>query len=388
VRLSALLTAIVLALLATPGRADDAALKRLLQHGPWPVAPSRDPSNAVSGNQAAIALGQRLFFDPRLSINGAVACASCHRPERGWTDGRARAVGLTDVDRNTPTVLDVALHRWFSWDGRADSLWSQSLKPIVDPREMGASGAHVAALVRGDAMLTCLHTKAFGASPGRDPDRALVEAGKALAAFMETVRSGRTPFDEFRDALARGDATAGARYPAAAQRGARLFVKSQCNVCHLGPAFTNGEFHDVGVPFTLGGGRIDAGRFEGIKSVRGDRFNLLSAWNDDRTGTAVVKTRHVEATHASFGQFKTPTLRNLGHTAPYMHDGRYATLREAVRHYSELDMERIHTHGEQLLRPLRLPPGEIDDLVAFLESLTDPAATRTPPPPQISGCRG
>ena len=386
-RRSALLAAVFLALFVTPGTADDVELKRLLQHGPWPVAPSRDPSNAVSGNPAAIALGQRLFFDPRLSINGAVACATCHVPERGWTDGRARGAGLADVDRNTPTVLDVALHRWFSWDGRADSLWSQSLKPIVDPREMGASGPHVAALVSGDATLSCLHAKAFGASPGRDPDRSLVQAGKALAAFMETVRSGRTAFDEFRDALARGDATAAARYPAAAQRGARLFVKSQCNVCHVGPAFTNGEFHDVGVPFSLGGGRVDAGRFEGIKKVRADRFNLLSAWNDDRTGAAVVKTRHVEASHASFGQFKTPTLRNLGHTAPYMHDGRYATLREAVRHYSDLDLERIHTHGEQLLRPLKLSPGEIDDLVAFLESLTDPTAARVPSPPSaVAGC--
>ena len=89
----------------------------------------------------------------------------------------------------------------------------------------------------------------------------------------------------------------------------------------------------------------------------------------------------------NFGQFKTPSLRNLGHTAPYMHDGRYATLRDAVRHYSELDVERIHTHGEQLLRPLKLTPGEIDDLVAFLESLTDPTATRVPPPPATAGCR-
>ena len=370
-RAAGLLVAVLVALLATPGNADDAELKRLLQHGPWPVATPRDPSNAVSGDQAAIALGHRLFFDPRLSINGAVACATCHVPARGWSDGRARAVGLAAVERNTPTVLDVALHRWFSWDGRADSLWSQSLKPIVDPREMGASGEHVATLVRGDATLACLHAKAFGVAPGSDPDRALVHAGKALAAFMETVRSGRTAFDDFRDALARGDAAGAARYPAPAHRGARLFVKSQCNVCHLGPAFTNGEFHDVGVPFALGGGRVDAGRFEGIKRVRADRFNLLSAWNDDRTGTAVVKTRHVEGSHASFGQFKTPTLRNLGHTAPYMHDGRYATLREAVRHYSELDMERIHTHGEQLLRPLKLSPAESDDLLAFLESLTD-----------------
>jgi cytochrome c peroxidase len=388
-----LLAAALVALLSAPGRAarlldlDDADVRRLLSHGPWPAAAPRDPSNAVSGHPAAVALGQRLFFDPRLSGNGQVACVTCHIPARGWTDGRARAMGLADVDRNTPTVLDVVLHRWFSWDGRADSLWSQSLKPIVDPREMGASGAHLAQLLRADATLACLHAKAFGTPPTSEPDRALVHTGKALAAFVETLRSGRTPFDDFRDALARGDAVAAARYPESARRGATLFVKSQCNVCHVGPAFTNGEFHDVGVPFALPGGRVDAGRSEGIKRLRADPFNLLGAWSDDRGGSAAVKTRHVEANHASFGQFKTPSLRNLGHTAPYMHDGRYPTLREAVRHYSELDMERIHTHGEQLLRPLKLSSSEIDDLVAFLESLTDPGAIRAPSPPAaIAGC--
>jgi cytochrome c peroxidase len=112
----------------TPGRAatplglEDSEVRRLVQHGPWPAPASRDPSNAVSGHPAAIALGHRLFFDPRLSASGAIACATCHVPARGWTDGRPRAAGLADVDRNTPTVLDVALHRWFSWDGRADSL--------------------------------------------------------------------------------------------------------------------------------------------------------------------------------------------------------------------------------------------------------------------------
>jgi cytochrome c peroxidase len=146
------------------------------------------------------------------------------------------------------------------------------------------------------------------------------------------------------------------------------------------PAFTNGEFHDVGVPFLVAPGRVDAGRHEGLKRLRADRFNLLGPYNDDATGTAAVKTRHVEPQHANFGQFKTPSLRNVALTAPYMHDGRFATLRDVVRHYSTLDMERIHTHGEQLLRPLRLSETEIDDLVAFLESLTDPRAPAALPP--------
>jgi cytochrome c peroxidase len=386
-------TALLMAFAAMPCPAADGLgldgieIKRLIQHGPWPTALSRDPSNAVSGHPAAIALGQRLFFDARLSVNGAVACASCHVPTRGWTDGRSRGLGLADVDRNTPTVLDVSLHRWFSWDGRADSLWSQSLKPIIDPREMGASGRHVATLMRGDPALACLYAKAFGAAPSREPERALVHAGKALAAFLETIRSGRTPFDDFRDALARGNTEVASRFPPAARRGARIFVgRGRCNVCHVGPAFTNGEFHDVGVPYALGPGRVDAGRWEGIKQVRADRFNLLGPWSDARADAVSVKTRHVEGTPASFGQFKTPSLRNLGHTAPYMHDGRYATLREVVRHYSDLDMERIHTHGEQLLRPLKLSEAESDDLVAFLESLTDPGAGRVPNAPVVEGC--
>ena len=388
----ALLLVALLAAAVMPARAaglldlDESEVRRLLQHGPWPVVMARDPSNAVSGREAAIALGQRLFFEPRLSSTGAISCASCHVPERGWTDGRARAFGLADVDRNTPTVLDVGLQRWFGWDGRSDSLWAQSFKPILEAREMGASPEHVAKLVRGDATLACLHERAFGTPPPADSERALVHTGKALAAFLETVRSGRTAFDDFRDALARGDTEAAARYPEPARRGTRVFLRSQCSVCHFGPSFTNGEFHDVGVPFAIAPGRVDAGRHEGIKRLRADRFNLLGPWSDDPTGAAGVKTRHVETTHAAFGQFKTPSLRSLRLTAPYMHDGRYATLREVVRHYSELDVERIHTHGEQLLRPLKLTTGESDDLVAFLESLTDGAATSAPAPPPVSGC--
>ncbi len=364
-------------------------VRRILQHGPWPPPPARDPSNRASGDPRAVALGHRLFFEPRLSSNGAIACATCHVPERAWTDGRPRAVGLDRLDRNTPTVLDAGLHRWFSWDGRSDSLWSQSVKPILDPREMGASARLVAAVVGADPTVGCLYERVYGSRPGggADEEQVLVNVGKALAAFLETVRSGPTTFDEFRDALARGDRSAAAKYPLAAQRGVKIFVgQGNCSVCHFGPQFTNGEFHDVGVPFLLAPGRVDAGRHEGIKRLRADRFNLLGPYSDDPSRASATKTRHVEPHHANYGQFKTPSLRNVALTAPYMHDGRYATLRDVVRHYSTLDMERLHTHGEQLLRPLRLSAAEIDDLAAFLESLTDPRATAGLPMGSLGPC--
>lgn len=364
--------------------------RRVLQHGPWPAPAVRDPSNRASGDPAAIALGHRLFFDPRLSVGNGVSCASCHEPTRAWTDGRARGQGLSVVDRNTPTVLDAGHHRWQSWDGRADSLWAQSVQPILDPREMGASAAHVAGVLRGDPSLACLYAKAFKSPIAQETDdeRALVNAGKALAAFVERINSGRTPFDDYRDALARNDAAAAARYPASSARGLKMFVGTgNCSLCHFGATFTNGEFHDVGVPFSLRPGHVDSGRFAGIKQLQASRFNLLGPYSDDASRASALKTRQVDLQQTNFGQFKTPSLRNVALTAPYMHDGRYATLREVVRHYSDLDMDRIHTHGEQLLRPLKLSESEIDDMVAFLESLTAPDASVTPPPPApIAGC--
>jgi cytochrome c peroxidase len=363
-------------------------IRRIVSHGPWPQPVLPDPSNRASGNPTAIALGASLFFDPRLSADGAVACGTCHLPSRAWTDGRPRAIGLAEVDRNTPSVVNAGLSRWFGWDGGADSIWSQGLRAMLDPREMGASPARVAGTIRADRGLACMHEAAFGVA-ARDDMQMTVDASKSIAAFVATLNSGRTPFDDFRDALARGDRAAAARYPAAAQRGAKIFVgKGNCSVCHFGPNFTNGEFHEVGVPFMLGAGKVDPGRHGGIKRLQSDPFNLLGKYSDDASGASATKTRHVEMQHANFGQFKTPSLRNVALTAPYMHDGRLAGLRDVVRHYSELDMERIHVHGEQLLRPLKLTPGESEDLLAFLESLSDPRAGEEPAPPTAApGCR-
>lgn len=356
----------------------DAEKRAILRHGPWPAPWAPDPTNRVSGNPEAIALGERLFFEPRLSPSGKVLCATCHAPFRGWQDARPRAFGHADADRNAQSLFDVRYNRWFGWDGAGDSLWAQSIRPMLDAREMGGSQAHAAALVRGDPELSCRFAKTFGAPPPASDEAVLAGIGKALAAFQETIVSGRSPFDEFRDALEKGDRPAAAIYPAAAQRGLRLFVgRGNCSTCHFGTVFTNGEFHDTGVPFFIKGG-VDPGRHGGIRKLEADALNLLSQHNDDRSGASALKTRQVALEHRNFGEFKVPSLRNVARTAPYMHNGSFATLAEVVRHYSEVSPDRLHSDGESLIKPLRLSAGEAADLVAFLESLTESASALAP----------
>ncbi len=364
----------------------EAEARAVVRHGPWPAPWSPDPSNRLSGNPAAIALGEHLFFEPRLSPSGKVLCATCHAPFRTWQDGRARAFGLAETDRNTQSLLDVRHHRWFGWDGAGDSLWAQSIRPILEAREMGGSAAQAAALVRGDAELACRYERAFGAPPAAADAPVLAGIGKALAAFQETLVSGRPPFDDFRDALERGDRAAAARYPATAQRGLRLFIgRGNCSVCHVGPSFSNGEFHDTGVPFFVKGG-ADPGRHGGLKKLQANVFNLLGIHNDERSGTSAIKTRQVELQHRNFGEFKVPSLRNVAKTAPYTHNGSLGTLADVVRHYSELSPDRLHSDGESLLKPLRLSAGEAADLVAFLESLSESASALAPRRPGAA-CR-
>ncbi len=344
---------------------------RILQHGPWPMPWSPDPSNRVSGRPEAVALGRDLFFDPRLSGNGKSSCATCHLPARLFADGKPRGEGFVQLDRNTPGLLDVRHNRWFGWDGAADSLWSQSLRPIVDRREMGASTSHVGALVRGDALMAERYRRTFGTAP-TDDDTVTVNVGKALAAFQETLVSGRTPFDAFRDAVARGDRGEADRYPAAAQRGLKIFVgRGNCAVCHFGPNFTNGEFGDVGIPFFAAPGRVDPGRHEGIRKLLASRASLLGAYNDDPARASATGTRHVTLEHRNWGEFRVPGLRNVARTAPYMHNGHLATLADVVRHYSELNEDRLHADGEKILKPLRLTAAEAADLETFLRSLSD-----------------
>jgi len=347
-------------------------IKVILSHGPWPAAAADDASNRVSGKPDAIEFGTRLFFDQRLSGSGKIACASCHVPERNWSDNLQRGVGMAEVDRNTPSIINLRAGHWYGWDGAADSLWSQSLRPIVNERELAATPSHVAQLIREDEQLSCRYQKAFGVPPSTtDNDEVFVNVGKALATFQETLVSGRTPFDQFRDALARGDPPSAWRYSEPAQRGLALFIgKAACTNCHAGPNFTNGEFFTTGLSRFAPQGKPDPGRNEGVRELLKSRFNLLGPYNDDTSGASAARTRKVSMEKVSVGEFKVPSLRNLVLTAPYGRDGSVETIAEVVRHYANLDPVRLHAKDGKPAKPLNLTAAEQTDLVVFLESLS------------------
>ncbi len=341
----------------------------ILAHGPWPPPVRTDSSNRASGNPAAAALGRKLFFDARLARDEAGSCASCHQPERRFTDGLATARGAGPLRRNTPSLLNVSLQRWFGWDGGHDSLWAQSLRPIVSPLEMNSSLLDTANLVAGDAGYRELFERAYALSfHALDAEAVFVLAGKALAAYQETLRSGRTAFDAFRDALAAGDQHLASAYPLAAQRGLRVFIGAgRCSVCHAGPRFSHGQFGNVGI---AGPGAADTGRYQGVQDLLASRYNLLGPYNDQASRINAAPTRDLRLQLRHRGEFRVPSLRGVADTTPYMHDGTLATLRDVVDHYARLDLEELSASARPALEPLHFGDGQIDDLLAFLHSLS------------------
>jgi cytochrome c peroxidase len=350
----------------------DAEIKIILSHGPWPVPARPDPSNRASGKASAIEFGTRLFFDQRLSGPGDSSCGSCHVPERHWSDNQRRGIGMTVLDRKTPTLANLRGQRWFGWDGAADSLWAQSLRPMVDDREMAATPRHIAQVLREDGQLSCRYRKAFGAAPSSSDDEAVfVNVGKAIASFMETLVSGRTPFDQFRDSLANGQSPMAGTYSEAAQRGLKIFIgKGGCTNCHTGPNFTNSEFFSTGLSRFTPGGKPDPGRPDGVRRVLESRFNLLGPFNDDASGATASHTRTASLEKTRAGDFKVPSLRNIVLTAPYGRDGSIDSLADVVRHYSSIDPARLHARDGKPGKPLNLTQREQNDLVVFLESLS------------------
>jgi cytochrome c peroxidase len=349
----------------------------LIRHfGPWPEAIPHDAGNELSGQLWAEQLGEQLFNDPGLSGNGQHSCLGCHQPDKAFTDGLSLAEGLAQHTRNTQGLLNVGTQRWFGWDGGSDNLWAASLRPLLSDIEMGADIQTIASNYRTkDYVVNALD------SSNQDIDLSLLNdeqfvvfLSKAIAAYSRTLTSELTTFDQFRTAFIENDEAGIERYPLSAKRGLALFLgDANCHVCHFGADFSNGEFHDTGRPFFVGVGQIDSGRYQGIKRVRNDKYNLLGEYNSLNNDQDKRKTRTVTLGQVNFGQWRTPSLRNLMLTAPFMHDGSLKTLRDVVDAYADIDPDRLHSQGESILKPLDLTDTARDDLVRFLETLSEPA---------------
>jgi len=361
-----------------------AEIARVVESGPWPPTVAPDPTNRVSGMPEAIAFGRRMFFNPRFSPNGYIACVACHQPDRGFTDNLPRARGLAPVERNAIALQNLRQVRAWGWGGASDSLWMASLRPILDPREIGASAERVAFMIETGDSSPCYYRAAFGAYPSaHDPETVVVNVAKALAAYEETLVTGRTPFDDFRDALARGESPL-PTYPVAAQRGLKIFFgRGNCFACHKGPNFTDAAFRGTGVAAFVGQANPDTGHFEGLQTLRASRFNLLGRYNDDAAKAGPGGAREIKVDVRERAKWRTPSLRNVAVTAPYLHNGTAASLYDVVRRYAKSGSAQTFVDDERKVRRVDLSPLDIEDLVAFLNTLTDVDGTRRPLTPLV-----
>lgn len=351
-------------------------------------APLPDPSNRVADDPRAAMLGKRLFFDPKLSGNGRVSCASCHRPDHGFADARPQSRGMGMTTRNAMTVVGAAWQTWFFWDGRKDSLWSQALDPLESANEHGGDRSGLVRTVarhyRGD------YEALFGPLPQlgnrkswRTLDapergaitRAFANIGKAIAAWQRTLVFGGSRFDRYAEAVLRGNhETARAIFTPDEVAGLRLFIgPARCIQCHNGPLFTNGEFHATGV--RLSGRDEDAGRARGMSQARADEFNCLGAYSDAKPDECEALRFLPAAWSGRPGAFKTPTLRNITRTAPYMRTGELPTLRAVLEHYNNAG-KIPYADARTEIRLLNLSARELDQLTSFLATLEGPVIER------------
>ena len=331
-----------------------------------------DRSNAVADNPVAAEFGRRLFFDVRLSANGGISCATCHQAERGFTDGLQKAQAIGTTARHTPSIVGAAYSPWQFWDGRRDSQWAQALAPLEDPNEHATDRVQVVALVAEDADYRASYESLFGALPDlpiSDPfalNTAFANIGKSIAAFERTVMPTASRFDAYVEAVVKNDTDHQATlFSDDEVWGLRLFIgEANCTQCHNGPLLTNHEFHNTAV-ISFPGDVPDKARIAGVAEVMESEFSCRSSYSDD-SGRYCPELDFARTGIDLIGAFKTPSLRNLENTEPFMHKGQLATIADVLVHYNEAPDAMI---GHNEAKPLGLSDRELGQLEAFLATL-------------------
>ena len=351
-------------------------LLRSLWIGSLPPVPA-DPSNAVADDPRAARFGQRLFFDTRLSANGEVACATCHQPEHLFTDGLDVAQGVARGERHTMGLAGVAYSPWMFWDGRRDSLWAQALAPLESPVEHGGNRLQFVELLVSDAQYRSEYAALFDELPelpAQDPaiTEVFVNMGKAIAAYERLLVPGASRFDRYVQALLADDER---QFEAMLSddelAGLRLFIgDAQCINCHNGPLFTNNEFHNTAV-LPARGKLPSMGRVAAVRETRADPFNCVGRFSDDPDANC-AELSFARTGDDLIGAHKTPSLRNVALTAPYMHAGQMTSLTEIIDQYNRAPLAMV---GHSEAKPLNLWRNERKQLEAFLRTLSGPLAT-------------
>jgi cytochrome c peroxidase len=359
--------------------------------GPVPV----DPSNKYSDNLKAAVLGKKLFFEDKFSGNQKVSCSTCHRADYFFTDDLPRSHGMGTTPRRSMPLIGVAYNSWFFWDGRVDSLWAQALGPIENKLEHGISRTMSAYII--SQYYRKEYEEIFGplpefmektfpqkARPALDDPEALkawvlmtpeqraevnqvyVNMGKSIAAFVRTILPEPSPFDRYvEQILSDKPLTSRMALTDDEARGLKLFIgKAKCTNCHNGPLFTNGDFHNTGVP-PVDKEKPDKGRAAAITQVLSSEFNCFGKYSDAKPNEC-LELRFIETSEEKYtGAFKTPTLRDVADRAPYMNAGQFSTLREVLEFYRSKAQNPELGHQN-------LTDKELDQLEAFLRTLSSP----------------
>ena len=366
----------ILLVVACIGLLTVAAQSEPEQSPPLGLPPAPEVANNPQTPQK-IALGEKLFNDKRFSTTGEVSCATCHDAKKAFTDSplkTSEGINKLTGTRNAPTVINAVYFDKQFWDGRSPDLEDQSLHPFVNPVEMGLKDHQpILEIVHSDPDYVAAFSEVFGKSGDAVT---MTEVTQAIAAFERTVVGGDSPFDRW---FYGGDANA---LTAAQKRGYDIFInQGRCVSCHVieqtQAVFTDNRFHNIGVGINTIQKDVPtlAGEFLHAKATLSEvDIKVLTDKRTSELGRFAV-TREFN----DLGSFKTPTLRNVAVTAPYMHDGSIAALRDVVVHYNN---GGVTTEGDPVndflsggIRPLNLTEDEIDDLVAFMEALTSPQFT-------------
>jgi cytochrome c peroxidase len=376
---------------------DEIAQLRSLWIGNLPPLPP-DPTNRYGNDPRAAALGHKLFFDTRLSANGAVACGTCHLPDQLFQDAKPLATGVGTTNRRTMTIIGAAYSPWLFWDGRKDNLWAQALGPLESPVEHGGNRTQYTHLI--DRYYRSEYETLFGPLPAlahlpasagpvadatahaawermspaeRDMvNQVYANLGKAIAAYERLIQPGPARFDTYVEAVLQNDQKRMAKILTPDEvAGLRLFIgEANCTRCHNGPLFTDNHLHNTGVPPALNLPE-DTGRALGAQQVQADEFNCLSPYSDAKPEEC-AELRFMTTTGEELVRaFKPPSLRNVVERGPYMHAGQITTLAEVVAHYNSAPAAPA---GHSELEPLNLSAEAQQQIIAFLATLDGPLA--------------